>query len=360
MSSPTITTIIPTYRRPALLRRAVESVQAQSFADVKICIYDNASGDETEDVVMEIIKRDKRVHYTKRPHNIGPGPSMVQAVSIIDTPLFSLLNDDDFLLPDLYLRATSAVAQRPEIGFVCSKTLSVDVTNGSMQFRNRDWAAGLYQPSNEMSSKMFASHFVQTGVVMRTDITSIIGPFDLLGNDALFMTMAAAAMPFVVLDIYGSVFTAHPGAYSVALGLSSEPAVRLNEAMLSSIGFVVKSTLSQESKFHLIMLIAHYYQEILDIKALNALAETRADVQRASSQTLPSSVTSSSVALALHQHCPAALQSFLRMIFGVLRSGRKRRQRRGAAWKVLPQAAHEYLLTGECDSKKFEAFVSAD
>lgn len=359
MSSPIITTIIPTYRRPALLRRAVESVQAQSFADVKICIYDNASGDETEDVVTEIMQRDKRVHYTKRPRNIGPGPSMVQAVSVVDTPLFSLLNDDDFLLPDLYLRATSAVAERPEIGFVCSKTLSVDVTKGSMQYRNRDWDAGVYQPSNDMASKMFVSHFVQTGVVMRMDMTRIIGPFDLLGNDALFMTMAAAAMPFAVLDIYGSVFTAHPGAYSVALGLSSEPAVRLNEAMLSSIGFVIRSALSQESKFHLIMLIAHYYQEILDIQALNGFAATRVDIQPASSQRLLSAVTLSSVALALHQNCPAALQSFLRMIFGAVRSGRKRRQRRGPSWKLLPQAAHEYLLSGECDSKKFKAFVSA-
>jgi len=42
-----ITCVIPTYRRPQLLSRAVKSVLDQNFADFEIWVYDNASGDVT-------------------------------------------------------------------------------------------------------------------------------------------------------------------------------------------------------------------------------------------------------------------------------------------------------------------------
>ena len=50
---PTITTVIPTYRRPELLQRAIRSVLDQSYPHFKICVYDNASNDRTPDVVKQ-------------------------------------------------------------------------------------------------------------------------------------------------------------------------------------------------------------------------------------------------------------------------------------------------------------------
>ena len=358
MSSPLITTVIPTFQRPHLLCRAVESVQAQTFNNLKICIFDNASDDATGDVVADMQKLDKRIYYTKRDVNIGPGPNMVRAVTTVDTPFFSLLNDDDFLLPDMYSESIAAFDAHDEIGFVCSKTLSVDVTKGSMQFRNREWSGGVYSPSSEVASKMFASHFVQTGVVMRTDMTNIIGPFDLLGNDALFMTIAAAAKPFAVIDAYRSVFSFHPSSYSVAHGLSSEPEARLHEAMVSSVGFLVRSNLPDERKFHLMMLITHFYREILNIKSVKSLPNLRERQGSAFQSALPSSVTLSSLALALYQSCPAALRSIARVGIGAMRSQRSRQSRRDSSWSSLPQSAHEYLRSGGCDSKKFMALAS--
>ncbi len=358
--SPLITTIIPTFRRPDLLCRAVESVRAQTFEDFKICIYDNASGDNTEDVVRDMCKRDKRIHYIKRLSNIGPGPNMAQAVASVDTQFFSLLNDDDFLLPNIYDDSITAFGQYADLGFVCSKTLSVDVTNGSMQYRNRDWDGGLYQPSNLSSTKMFASHFVQTGVVMRTDVKGIIGPFDLLGNDALFMTMAAAATPFVVIDTYSSVFTFHPGSYSVAYGLSSEPEARLHEAMVSSIGFLVKSNLPEERKFHLVMLITHYYREILNIKNIKRLPAIGESLESTMTPALPSDITLSSLALAMYRYCPSVLKPLVRVAISGLRNRRTKSARRDSSWTALPQRAHVYLLGGEYDSKKFMTLVNLD
>jgi len=54
---PLITTIIPTHCRPTLLRRAIYSVLNQTYPHLQVCVYDNASGDETAFVVAEIAKK---------------------------------------------------------------------------------------------------------------------------------------------------------------------------------------------------------------------------------------------------------------------------------------------------------------
>ena len=51
MNSPLVTTIITTYRRPRLLRRAIRSALNQTMPRVRVCVYDDRSDDETADVV---------------------------------------------------------------------------------------------------------------------------------------------------------------------------------------------------------------------------------------------------------------------------------------------------------------------
>lgn len=55
--------IIPTYRRPQLLRRAIKSVLNQTYLYIRVCVYDNASNDETADIVANLEKEDPRVSY---------------------------------------------------------------------------------------------------------------------------------------------------------------------------------------------------------------------------------------------------------------------------------------------------------
>src|ERR1700674_1455488 len=100
--NPLITTIIPTYRRPKFLRRAIRSVLNQSFMNFQVCVYDNASGDETPSVVDDIARSDRRVKYHCHPENIGAIRNFLYGMERVETPFFSFLSDDDFLLPDFY------------------------------------------------------------------------------------------------------------------------------------------------------------------------------------------------------------------------------------------------------------------
>ena len=73
--TPQITTILTTYRRPMYLRRAIMSVLKQTYRNVRVLVLDDASNDETEQVVHALATEDSRVQYVRHERNIGMTPS---------------------------------------------------------------------------------------------------------------------------------------------------------------------------------------------------------------------------------------------------------------------------------------------
>ena len=127
---PMITTIIPTYRRPDMLRRAIKSVLNQTYRNLQVCVYDDASGDETASVVAELQKEDSRVKYFCHPKNIGGDENYVYGMGHVDTPFFSFLADDDVLLPNFYQLAMDNFNKYPDAMLFAGTTIPMSNDGG--------------------------------------------------------------------------------------------------------------------------------------------------------------------------------------------------------------------------------------
>ncbi len=134
-----ITTVIPTYRRPKLLQKAIRSVLNQTYPHFQVCIYDNASGDETADVVAEIAKGDSRVKYHCHPRNIGPIPNFNYGIKQVTTPYFSLLSDDNTLLPHFFEDAISTLDRHPKAIFFAGQNISVNERGQVVSMTLKRW-----------------------------------------------------------------------------------------------------------------------------------------------------------------------------------------------------------------------------
>jgi len=124
-----ITTVIPTFRRPQLLQRAITSVLAQRHHAFQIKIFDNASGDETEQVVAAFQRAGHPIGYFKHATNLGLVDNIIFGIGQIETPYFSVLSDDDMLAPDFFSAALTAFARYPDASLCLTDSIRVDKRN---------------------------------------------------------------------------------------------------------------------------------------------------------------------------------------------------------------------------------------
>jgi glycosyltransferase involved in cell wall biosynthesis len=100
---PSVSVIIPTYNRPHLLPRAIESAFAAG-TDLEVVVVDDASSDETAEVCRSI----KGIKYVRLKHNQGVAGARNAGVLAGSSEYIALLDDDDVRLPgslDLQLTA---------------------------------------------------------------------------------------------------------------------------------------------------------------------------------------------------------------------------------------------------------------
>jgi glycosyltransferase involved in cell wall biosynthesis len=95
-ATPAFTIITPTYNRPALLARLINSVQSQDFPDWELIIIDDANNDLAFFYIKECLK-DTRIKYFKNKENIGAPSSRNKGLDEATGEWISFLDDDDTL-----------------------------------------------------------------------------------------------------------------------------------------------------------------------------------------------------------------------------------------------------------------------
>jgi len=219
--SPQITTIIPTFRRPRLLRRALRSILDQTYPHFRVCIYDNASGDETAQVVQEVAQGDSRVRYHCHAQNLGPGPNFLYGMDRVDTPYFSFLSDDDVLLPDFYDNALAGFEKFPEAAF---SGLGVVLMQGHDQLGvlvPEAFPEGLCRPPEALRNMLTMYPPLWTAILFRKELLEEVGLIDIevAGLDIDYELRVAAHRPIVFSRRPGALMDVHPGAANIAMKL---------------------------------------------------------------------------------------------------------------------------------------------
>ncbi|HXB16068.1 MAG TPA: glycosyltransferase family A protein [Solirubrobacteraceae bacterium] len=116
--SPRVTVLVPTYNRSARLRRALDSLLAQTFADFRVLISDNDSPDDTQAVCEQYARADPRVTYHRQPENITPVPNFNWLLERSDTEFTLMVADDDWLSRDYIERCLAVMDADPTLAVV--------------------------------------------------------------------------------------------------------------------------------------------------------------------------------------------------------------------------------------------------
>lgn len=111
---PLVTIGMPVFNGGSMLRRALDSLVAQDYPALEICIHDNCSTDSTEAICREFVARDPRVKYRRNETNIGAMGNFKQALGAATGPYFMWAAHDDFWSPDYVRRLAAALQKNPD------------------------------------------------------------------------------------------------------------------------------------------------------------------------------------------------------------------------------------------------------
>ncbi|MCI1193140.1 glycosyltransferase family 2 protein [Calidifontimicrobium sp. SYSU G02091] len=127
MQSPAVSVVVPAYNAAWCVRKAIDSVLAQSFRDFELLAVDDGSTDDTFAVLssygrsVRVIRQSNRGLSSAR--NAGIRESRGRFVAFLDA--------DDWWMPTKLQRQVDLLQSRPEIGFV-STTARVEGSDGRL------------------------------------------------------------------------------------------------------------------------------------------------------------------------------------------------------------------------------------
>lgn len=104
-----VSVIIPTYKRPSFLKRAINSVLLQSYSNVEVIVVDDNNDDdqyrqETMSVMQEFESNNK-VKYLKHHRNKNGSSARNTGLKEAHGDYISFLDDDDYFLTDRLINA---------------------------------------------------------------------------------------------------------------------------------------------------------------------------------------------------------------------------------------------------------------
>jgi len=88
--------VMPTYNSRATLRRAIQSVLAQTYMNWNLVIV-NDGGEDVSDIIAEL--GDARIRYVLAPHHLGKSGAVNIGLMHSNSPLVGYMDDDDTLYP---------------------------------------------------------------------------------------------------------------------------------------------------------------------------------------------------------------------------------------------------------------------
>lgn len=100
---------MPAYNAEKWIARAIQSVQAQTHKDWELCIVDDASTDNTLQVVENFMCEDNRIRLERNETNHGCGLARRRAIAMAKGEYIGFLDSDDMFAPNFIETMLSAM-----------------------------------------------------------------------------------------------------------------------------------------------------------------------------------------------------------------------------------------------------------
>src|SRR5215212_437187 len=130
MASPSISVIMATYNHEAYVAEAIRSVLEQSHRDFEFLIVDDASDDDTPDIVQTF--KDPRIVFWRGRDKLGSSVRRNELIARAQGNYVAVQNSDDVWAPDKLALQFAFLEANPRCGAMFSRVAYIDATGAPL------------------------------------------------------------------------------------------------------------------------------------------------------------------------------------------------------------------------------------
>lgn len=170
--TPLVSVVIPAYNRAETIARSVDSVLQQDYRHIELLVVDDASSDETVEILAQYA--DPRLRVIQQPRNGGVGAARNRGVEEAQGDFIAFLDSDDEWLPGKLGRQMALFVRAPKrVGMVVTE----------VENRFADGATTIQKPMQhggwfETLLLRNTLHGAPSSGVLRKEVFEVVGGFD--------------------------------------------------------------------------------------------------------------------------------------------------------------------------------------
>ena len=131
MNNTFVSICIPTYNSAKYIKNSILSICQQSYKNIEIIIGDNASTDNTYDIVQELMISDSRISYYKNQNNLGYSGNCNKLISMARGEYVAIYHSDDIYETSIVEKEVEVLNNNREILGAFTLAKQID-SEGSM------------------------------------------------------------------------------------------------------------------------------------------------------------------------------------------------------------------------------------
>ena len=160
MEFPLVSVGLPVYNRPLGLKKCLDHLLQQTYANLEIIISDNCSTDpEVQNVILQFASKDKRIKHFLQPENLGLEGNFNFVYEMATADYFIWMSDDDYFDSNYIEECVGILEKNPD--YVLCSGQAVYYTDE--QFTFKEDMMPLYQKRSFTRASRFFNRMQQNG-----------------------------------------------------------------------------------------------------------------------------------------------------------------------------------------------------
>lgn len=168
-NSPSVSVAMAVYNCADTLGEAVESILAQTHADLELIICDDGSADGTLELARKYATADRRIRLIANARNLGLNRSLNRCLELARGKYYARMDGDDVCAPERLGKLVAFLESEPSFALVSSWMTTFD--------QRGTWGSVRTLPRPQAGDFLSGSPFCHAACMMRTDVLRQLGGY---------------------------------------------------------------------------------------------------------------------------------------------------------------------------------------